>query len=63
MTTTSCTKAIWRVVFHDNQTDTSLRTRMVAAHDIFEVLLFYTDEAIKKIVTIEKTGNEVTYHY
>jgi hypothetical protein len=59
---TSCTKPIWRIVFEDKKGE-SRRTEKVTAWSFQEVLSYYNQSGIDKIVEVEKTAEEVTYRY
>jgi hypothetical protein len=59
---TRCTKPIWLVVITtpDGRGQT---TERVAAYDLEEALAYYTEEAIKRVISTKKTYFKITYHY
>ena len=58
---TSCTKPIWRVKFKGlNNND---RVSDYAAFDFVELLGMLSSESYVTILSIEKLGTSVTYHY
>lgn len=58
---TSCTKTVWIIIFHDG--GGTKRTHRVAANDFLEVLSYYTEEALLRIISVLKQDEEVTHHY
>lgn len=58
---TLCTKRIWIIVFENHKGE--WHTQRVAAWDFAELLSFYNEAAVSRIVKVEKTKEEVTYHY
>lgn len=60
MTTTSCTKPIWIVIFQD---PTGKRPQRVAAYKLKDVLDYFNEDGLQKIIEIKKTDEQITYHY
>lgn len=58
--TTSAAKPIWIITWKDGIKE---RLQRVAAYGLPEVLSFFKEEYHKDIIKIEKTSDEVTYHY
>jgi len=61
--TTMCTKPIWTVTFKYSQFKEEVTVKKVAALDLQELLSFYNQKGIDSIVKIEKSEDEITYHY
>lgn len=59
---TSCKKPIWKVTFM-KEYDLNERTEIVLAYSFAELLSFYNEKGISKIIKVEKTNDEATYHY
>lgn len=60
--TTSVSRHIWIVIFNDGHYE-KLREQRVAAKDLREVLSYFNDVGLVKIVKIEKTDHDITYQY
>lgn len=54
--TTSATKWIWIIKFEE-------REERHAANDIIELLSFFSEYGLKKIESVTRTTEKITYHY
>jgi hypothetical protein len=61
--TTSCTKPIWIVVYNTDAGLKQTQTQRIAAWDFNDLLTFFNEQAIGKILEVKKLDEEVTYHY
>lgn len=58
---TQATQNIWIVVFKEDNGNN--RTQKLAAYNLQEVLSYFNESGISKIVKIEKTDEMITYRY
>ena len=62
--TTQASKPIWNVTLkYQGDRMEKVMTLKIAAYDLEELLSHFNKEGWKKILKIEKTEDEVTYHY
>ncbi len=58
---TACTKNVWIVVTETQKGERY--SRKFTAWNLTEILTFFNEAGISSIVHVEKTEEEVTYHY